>query len=59
MRYYISILEGDAPGRASPVLATEDPVVVKAAVDAVAARLGIRLESPMPHSPLVVPGAES
>lgn len=43
MRTFITVHQGSAPRAAMPVLATEDPEVVRATLDAVALRLGVHL----------------
>jgi hypothetical protein len=45
MRTFVTIYQGTEPRAAIPILATEDPEVVGATVDAVARRLGRHLGS--------------
>ena len=40
MRWFISIMQGDNPNTATPVVASEDPVLVQAVARALVARLG-------------------
>ena len=55
MRIFITIHQGAEPRSSIPVLATEDHEVVRAALDAVARRLGVHLgsEGPRPSIGLV------
>jgi hypothetical protein len=39
MRLFLTILEGPSPGEAKPLIATEDPAVIAAAVRELASRL--------------------
>jgi hypothetical protein len=55
MRYFVSIAEGDTPSSAKPVLASEDPTLVRAVLTALVERLGgipEALQEPEP-TPLV------
>jgi len=54
MKAYVSILLGDKPEKAHPLLASDSPVVVKAAVIAILRELGLtprELESPQEVQP--------
>lgn len=55
MRYFVSIAEGDTPSSAKPVLASEDPTLVRAVLTALVERLGgIPDTSPKPDGPSLV-----
>ncbi len=41
MQLFLSVLEGDSPADASPVLATGDPQIVQIVARAIAERLGL------------------
>jgi hypothetical protein len=46
MAVFISVLEGDDPGAAKPILATRDPRVVAAVARAIAQCLGVKETPP-------------
>ena len=58
MRTFITIHQGSEPRGSVPVLATEDPEVVEAVLDAVARRLGVHLGNERPTSPIGLTHAE-
>jgi hypothetical protein len=47
MKRFLTIFEGDSPSQAVPVVATEDRVVIRAAIDALQKRLREPEESPV------------